>query len=128
MPTPCGHCKHSSSLCKVDLRSGRCSECIRCERQCDLSFTRQEWLCLKEEKANLEKEAEKRKEAVMAIMVKKIQLRKKLAISTGEKAEAVNRKLASLAECEDRLNVLTEPGISFLPSLNHLVDGAGMSP
>jgi hypothetical protein len=76
---------------------------------------------LKEEKANLEKEAEKRKEAVMAIMVKKIQLRKKLAISTGEKAEAVNRKLASLAECEDRLNVLTEPGISFLPSSNHLV-------
>ena len=128
MPTPCGRCKHSSSLCKVDLRSGRCSECIRCERRCDLSITRQEWLCLKKEKANLEKDVEERKEAVTAIMVEKLQLRKKLAMSTGVQAKAVNRKLASLAEREDKLNVPTEPGISFPPSPNHVVDGPEMSP
>jgi hypothetical protein len=83
---------------------------------------------LKKEKANLEKDTEERKEAITAIMVKKIQLRKKLAASTGQKAGAVDRELASLTKCEDRLNIPMKSEISFQPSPNHLAGDPQMSP
>lgn len=128
MSTPCGRCKPSGSLCKVDLRSGRCCECIRRGRICDLSITREEWFRLKKEKANLEKALEDREEAKMATMTKKIQLRKELAVSVGQKAEATERELACIIKDEDKEYVLMEVDISLPRSPFALAHGLQMSP
>jgi len=43
MPSPCSRCSSRGLKCLVDLSSGRCSECIRSGRKCDLVVTDSDW-------------------------------------------------------------------------------------
>lgn len=128
MPTPCGRCKHLGSECKVDLRSGRCCECIRCGRKCDLSITYEEWLRLKNKKADLKKYLEDKEAARIAAMARKIQLRKRLAISTGKEAKSAEQELACITENEDKEHISVEAHTFLPPSLSASKDGLQMSP
>lgn len=117
MPTPCRHCEESGISCKVDLRSGRCYECIRLRSRCDLSLTHGEWSCLKKEKARLEKEVEKNEEAKMEAMTKKTRLRKELAYLAGQKLEAAERELAAITRKDDKGYAAGAAEVSF-PALS----------
>lgn len=128
MPTPCARCKKYGSVCKVDLRCGRCCECIRCGRVCDLAITRKEWLRLKEQKRILEDDLKQREAAKMAAMARKIQVRKELASTTGRKAEAAERELACITKDEDNDQSPVEENISLPPSPCISTDGLQMSP
>lgn len=53
MVKPCSTCKANKRSCKVHIRSGKCSECIRRGQRCDLQVTQSEWERLKKEKSKL---------------------------------------------------------------------------
>lgn len=112
----------------MDLRSGRCCECIRHERICDLSITREEWVRLKKKKEKLDKALEETEEAKLATMTRKIQLRKELAAAAGKKAGAIERELARTMAEEDKEHGLVETDISLPRASFVLVHGPQMSP
>lgn len=53
----CSTCKKHKRVCKVDLRSGKCSECLhRGNQRCDVRVTQSELDRLKADKAKLWRE------------------------------------------------------------------------
>lgn len=116
MPTPCARCKPSATLCKVDLRSGKCCECIRRGYRCDLFLTQKEWSRLKQEKARFEEELNTKQEAKAAAVARNLWLRKELATLSGERLEAAERELAAAAIDEDDEIKVGAADISLRPS------------
>ena len=53
MMKPCSTCRRHSRVCKVHLRSGSCSECLRRNQKCDVRVIENEWKRLKAEKFKL---------------------------------------------------------------------------
>jgi hypothetical protein len=94
MPTPCGHCEHIGNSCRVNVQSGQCGTCFCRGIKCNLLLTQDEWVLLREEKVNMWLEQWERRHAEVKLMAKKLQLRQRLARSSGRTAEDVERKLA----------------------------------
>jgi len=136
MPTPCAYCKSHHLDCKVDLRSGRCAECVRRARKCDLVVTRAEFdklrsirLRLKEQLERAEDEEEKLVEEQEALLVRirtqqaRIRrLRKQLRFSERQEGAAFDKELASIEEAEEQERSLiasyAEPVSVDLPSVS----------
>lgn len=135
MPTPCAYCKSHRLECKVDLRSGRCAECVRRARKCDLVVTRAEFdklrssrLKLKEQLERAEDEEEKLSEEheVLLARIRTQQarirrLRKQLRFSEHQEGAAFEKELASIEEAEEQERSLlassSEPLAVELPPL-----------
>merc|ERR1712098_897452 len=58
MVKPCNYCSSHKKVCKVHIRSGRCGECVRRGRRCNLQVTRSEWTRLRAQRDRLTKELE----------------------------------------------------------------------
>ncbi|KAK6006489.1 hypothetical protein QM012_006899 [Aureobasidium pullulans] len=107
MPTPYASCRTSNRTCRVDLRSGRYSECVRRARKCDLVVTKAEFDRLSKMRKKAEKELEAAEEEEDRITEKlRVQqarirrLRKQLRQAETREGEAVERELASIKEAE----------------------------
>jgi len=126
MPTPCTRCARLGSECRVDLSSGRCSECIRVGRKagksgCDLVVTDEDWGRLLSLRKRVREELERlgeeddqesaefeRLSGMVAALVAKQQLRKRKRRRLeaqflklhAEQGEMVDRELGSIEEME----------------------------
>ena len=59
----CSFCKSHKSVCRVHVRSGKCAECVRRGRKCDLQVTRSEWDRLRRKREKLLKALKEAREA-----------------------------------------------------------------
>lgn len=105
MPTRCYHCTKANKECKVDLRSGRCSECALNAQSCNLQITRIEYERIRKEQLNVAKELDEAEEEEDAITEKllahrrKIRcLRKQLRMKESKEQKAQDKEEASIAE------------------------------
>merc|ERR1712224_756283 len=69
MVKPCNYCSSHKKVCKVHIRSGRCGECVRRGRRCNLQVTRSEWTRLRAQRDRLTKELESAHAAQRAAQV-----------------------------------------------------------
>lgn len=96
MVKPCATCKKHKRVCKVHVRSGKCSECLRRGQRCDLQVTQSEWERLKAERVKLRssiKEAheaqEKAREELNVAFAREMRLRQQLDLLEKREAEAI---------------------------------------
>jgi hypothetical protein len=68
MVTKCSTCVEKKRVCKVGVRSGRCSECQRRGQSCDVRVTQSEFRRLLSEKEKLRKQIKESQEAQEAAM------------------------------------------------------------
>src|SRR5689334_6171227 len=68
MVTKCSTCVEKKRVCKVSVRSGRCSECQRRGQSCDVRVTQSEFHRLLSEKEKLRKQIKESQEAQEAAM------------------------------------------------------------
>lgn len=53
MVKPCATCAKHGRVCRVHVRSGKCSECLRRNQRCDIRVSQSEWDRLKQERKRL---------------------------------------------------------------------------
>jgi hypothetical protein len=63
MVQKCATCKKHNRVCRVHVRSGKCSECLKRGQRCDVRVTQSEFQRLAEEKKKLQGEIKKAQEA-----------------------------------------------------------------
>ena len=63
MVSPCSFCRRHNHVCRVHIRSGNCSECLRRGNRCDLRISRNEFRKLREERVRLDRELEQSRAA-----------------------------------------------------------------
>jgi hypothetical protein len=75
MPTPCSYCRTRNLVCRVNLKSGRCYECVRKAQKCSLLVTKKEFdrLAKLREKAKSDLEKAENDEERMAAKLHKQQ-------------------------------------------------------
>jgi len=114
MPSPCSRCSSRSLSCLIDLSSGRCSECIRSGRKCDLVVSETDWANLRKLKKSVQEqldEVELRASqlhlelaAIAAQMStlssRRLRLRKEAGLLSEKEKEMFARELASIEEVE----------------------------
>lgn len=107
VPTKCFHCFKANKECKVDLRSGRCSECAHHGQSCNLQVTRIEYERIRKERlkvASKLEEAEQEEDAMTEKLLeqrRKIRrLRKQLHIRESHEYEARGKEEASIDDAE----------------------------
>jgi len=96
MPTPCSRCARLGTECRVDLSSGRCSECIRVGRKagksgCDLVVTDEDWSRLLNLRKRVREELEKLGEEDDRLGDESADLARKLLVHQ-QKQELLKRK------------------------------------
>lgn len=102
MPRACSNCRRLGRVCKVHVRSGRCSECnIHGLKGCDIKITASEWERLSKERAKLLSQIQDARLASAAAMdrEREIVARAREATST---ALAKEERLAKQLELLDR--------------------------
>ena len=114
MVKPCSTCAKHHRLCKVHVRSGKCSECLRRGQRCDLKVTQSEWDRLKSEKLKLKQRIEEarveQEEAVVAeararearrvAFAREMRLRQQMDLIDNRAAEAIAVEERSIEELE----------------------------
>jgi hypothetical protein len=114
MPTPCSHCRTKNLVCRVDLKSGRCCECVRRAQKCSLRVTKQEFDRLAKMRKQAEEELEKaggeeekmasklqdQQEKLRVQQAKIRRMRKQLRKTERDESEAFDREMASIEEAE----------------------------
>lgn len=129
MPTICEHCDSAGTSCEIDLRSGRCCECIRCGRKCNILITREEWVQLKDKKAGLERTSKDEEDTRLELMARRLQLRKRLANLWGKEAKTAEKELEAIVQDEEHLERnAVEANISFTRSPLTPIHTLRMSP
>lgn len=63
MVKKCSTCEKHKRVCKVNLRSGRCNQCLHRNQRCDVKVTQSEFEYLKREKERLRSDIQKAREA-----------------------------------------------------------------
>ena len=127
MPTACDNCEASGSVCRVDVRSGRCGECVRKnERKCNVAVTWSEFEKLRDvrlklrekmklalrEHERLRDEQRRAREAEMASEAKLLRLQRQLFVAEEKEEAAVSTELRSLEESENPI----EDSLTVTPS------------
>lgn len=114
MVKPCASCAKNKRVCKVHVRSGKCSECLRRGQRCNLQVTQSEWERLKNEKERLRKaikeayeeqerarfKQERAREAQTAAFAKEMRLRQQMDLLDQRAADAVAVEEANIEELE----------------------------
>ena len=107
MPTRCHHCSSVDKECKVDLRTGRCSECARLGQSCNQQVTRIEYEKIRATRLKIARQLEEAEEEEDAMTRKLLEhrarvrrLRKQLRMKEEKEAVAQDREAASIAEAE----------------------------
>ncbi len=135
MPKACSHCNKAGRVCRVHVRSGRCSECnIRNLRGCNIKITESEWSRLHKERskllsqirdaraasaAALEVERSAR-EATSTARSKEERLEKQLELLDKRAEDAVSVSESNAREIEvleESLSSLPEASSSVVPEL-----------
>ena len=112
---PCTGCRNArpkkgelKPRCIVGPRSGRCSECIRKGRKCDVTLSRPEWKRLRDSredfKKKLERAEEKEAELLQQLLTHKartIRLRKQLRLAKSRTDNAIAQELDNLEIVEE---------------------------
>jgi len=104
MGTPCARCRRSGSRCIMSVESGKCFECIRKARSCDLITTPADWQKvdaaekkIKDHLASLEKEADKLAVEADELAARLAELNKKRRELLEEKDKIGPRRAAMFA-------------------------------
>jgi len=114
MVKPCNYCSSHKKVCKVHIRSGRCGECVRRGRRCNLQVTRSEWTRLRAQRDRLTKELESAHAAQRAAQVteeraredrnkafaKEMRVRREMDLLEGREADAIAAEEHSIEEEE----------------------------
>lgn len=105
MVKACSTCVLHSRVCKVHIRSGKCSECLRRGQRCDLRVSQSEWERLKAEKEKLRcgiREAyeaqERAREDLRIAFAKEMRLRQQMDFLDKRVDEAVSVEVAAIQE------------------------------
>jgi hypothetical protein len=134
MPTRCFHCEKAGTECKVDIRSGRCSECARHGQSCNQQVTRIEYEKIRKIREKISKELEEAEEEEDKLTRKLLEhrsrvrrLRKQLRLKEVKELQAQEREAEAIAEAEVLERELLPPDPvpepipldlpSFVPSL-----------
>jgi len=114
MVKSCSTCQRHKRVCKVHLRSGKCSECLHHGQRCDVRVTQSEWDRLKADKARLRKEIkeayeaqeaahaaqEKAREDLWAAFAKEMRLQQQMDLLDKRAEEAIAVEEANIVELE----------------------------
>lgn len=114
MVKPCVFCSKNKKVCKVHIRSGKCGECVRRGRRCDLQVTKSEWDRLKEERERLlqsleaahiaqrvaQQTEERAREERNTAFAKEMRIRRQMDLLERREAEAIAVEEASIEEQE----------------------------
>lgn len=110
MVKACSTCVLHSRVCKVHVRSGKCSECLRRGQRCDLRVSASEWERLKGEKEKLRagiseayKAQEKAREDLRAAFAKEMRLRQQMDFLDKRVDEAVSVEVAAIQQEEEEV-------------------------
>jgi uncharacterized protein YdcH (DUF465 family) len=134
MVKKCSSCDKHSRVCKVHIRSGKCSECLRRGQRCDVKVTQSEFKRLAEEKDKLRKriqEARDEQEAAMKVHEKALEdlkiarareerLRQQMDLvdRRAEEAIAVEERSIEEQEAAERMELLPNDVVTEGLSLN----------
>ena len=125
--SPCTNCRKSKPKlgqprpkCVVGPKSGRCSECIRKGRRCDVTVYRAEWERLRDNRERLRKELERAEEKARELLeqllthtARTVRLRKQVHRAETHTDQAVAQELEILEAIEDE-----EKAMLLMPSPN----------
>lgn len=107
MVKPCQTCEKRGRVCKVHIRSGKCSECLRRGQRCDLRVTQSEWDRLKNERLKIRRKLQDSRRAqdqARAVLTaeheKEMRLRQQLDLLEEKEAEAIAVEEANIEEQE----------------------------
>jgi len=90
MVRKCSYCRENKLSCRVHIRSGRCSQCVRRNSSdCDVRVTEEEWERLRKERRRLTAAVEEAREASNKALAKEMRLRKELDLLEEREAEAI---------------------------------------
>ncbi|KAI9658336.1 MAG: hypothetical protein M1821_002469 [Bathelium mastoideum] len=115
MVNPCANCIQNRRRCRVHIRSGKCSECLRRGQRYDIQVTQSKWERLKSKKEELQRgikqayqdqeEARQRESeahaAVQVAFAKEMRLRQQLDLLDGRVAEAIAVEERNIEEQEN---------------------------
>lgn len=134
MVKKCSSCDKHSRVCKVHVRSGKCSECLRRGQRCDVKVTQSEFKRLAEEKNKLRRkiqEARDEQEAAMRVHEKALEdlkiarareerLRQQMDLvdRRAEEAIAVEERSIEEQEAAEAAEFLPNDGVAEGLSLN----------
>ena len=122
MVKSCSTCFKHKRECRVHVRSGKYSECIRRGQRCDIQVTQSEWEHLKKEKTKLRqgiKEAYKAQEKARADLqvafAREMRLRQQMDFLDKRVEEAVSVEESALAEVGQEIIDFSQPleGLAF---------------
>ncbi len=104
---PCSYCQQHQRSCRVDIRSGRCAECVRRGRACNVRTTKAEFdklvaarATLKEQVAVAAKAKSDALEAFLSAQAKEDRLRKQLELTEKRGQVAFEEELAEVDELD----------------------------
>ena len=98
MVKPCSYCAENLKACKVHPRSGKCSECSRRGRRCNVQISQSEFARLRTERSRLDLELE-------ACRVNQRRLRKELRVSLSKELRLLNQWDALKQKASDAIAV-----------------------
>ena len=101
MVRKCSRCRSSGKACRVHLRSGMCSNCVRRNyTDCDVRVTEAEWERLRAERKRLTQELEAAREESNKAMSREMRLRRQLDQLEEREAEAISVEERDIQEQE----------------------------
>lgn len=98
--SPCGQCQTVYSECKVDLRSGKCAECIKYSRNCDLIVTRNEWEKMKNERRKLKQQINDSEATLQQLLLRRSDLLQQWVDLEEKASEAIFQEMKNIEELE----------------------------
>lgn len=141
MVKPCATCAKHNRVCRVHVRSGKCSECLRRNQRCDIRVSQSEWDRLKQERKQLRnaikdayaaqeearKEADLARERQQTAFAREMRLRQQLDLLDKKEDEAVSAEYAGIEQEAAEAEALEFPadisGFSLSPSTWNAIDG-----
>lgn len=142
MVKPCATCAKHGRVCRVHVKSGKCSECLRRNQRCDIRVTQSEWDRLKQERKRLRdaikdayaaqeqarKEADLARERQQTAFAREMRLRQQLDLLDNKEAEAIAAEVAGIEQQEaEEAELSIQPsdalGFALSPSTWNALDG-----
>ncbi|KAG9647876.1 hypothetical protein KCU64_g10001, partial [Aureobasidium melanogenum] len=140
MVKPCATCSKHGRVCRVHVRSGKCSECLRRNQRCDIRVSQSEWDRLKQERKRLRdaikdayhaqeqarKEADLARERQQTAFAREMRLRQQLDLLDKKEEEAVAAEYAGIEQEEVDAALLefsaNTPGLTLGPETWNAID------
>jgi len=109
MPSTCTNCRENRRVCRVHVKSGRCSECNRHNSRCDIRVTAAEFASLKTARLRLLQQLEEAREATSRAIAREQRLMKELQLVEKRASDAISIESRSIEEQEAEEELLA-PG------------------